>query len=244
MGAVIVTVLATWAPIRQRHPQVAMSIHHLLVATATVAIGYHLVERKYSGRWYLIGAILLWLGFSLTTCFRSFLAQRSWKGDRREVILSSSNGLLLLEIVAPPEWSIGPGQYLQLWMPHGGLRAFFQLPMFYVAICDWEDRYPKKTIRMLARPRSGLTAELYRTVSSGPVHQPVTVLGPYGRPICLNQYGTVLFVVEDIGLFRVLSLIEMLVNASIRREAMVRKLYVLWEHESALGKPTVVTGAL
>jgi len=51
----------------------------------------------------------------------------------------------------------------------------------------------------------------------------------------------VLFVVEDIGL---LSLIDMLVNASIRREAMVRKLYVLWEHESAFGKPTVVTGAL
>ncbi|KAJ5160983.1 uncharacterized protein N7482_007987 [Penicillium canariense] len=109
-------------------------------------------------------------------------------------------------------------------MPHGGLRAFFQLPIFYVAICDWEDKYPKKIIRMLARPRAGLTAELY-------------LLGPYSRPSRLNQYGTVLFVVEDIRLFRVLSLIEMLVNASIRREAMVRKLYVLWEHESAFEYP-------
>lgn len=239
MGALVLTALVTWAPIRQRYPQVTLSIHHLLIATAVGAIAYHLAERRGSGRWYLLGAILLWSVFSLVACIGSFLAQRPWKGDRREVILSASNGLLLLDILAPPDWSISPGQYLQLWMPHGGARAFFQLPMFYVAICDWEDKYPKKTIRMLARPRSGLTASLYRTVSSGPIHQPVTILGPYGRPTCLNQYGTVLFVVEDIGLFRVLSLIEMLVNASVRREAMVRKLYVLWEHESVLGKLAV-----
>ncbi|KAJ5283353.1 hypothetical protein N7505_001333 [Penicillium chrysogenum] len=58
---------------------------------------------------------------------------------------------------------------------------------------------------------------------------PVCVLGPYGHPPNLGQYGTVVFVLEDIGLFRALPFIRYLVQESRSRRNTVRRLEVLWQ---------------
>lgn len=54
-------------------------------------------------------------------------------------------------------------------------------------------------------------------------------LGPYGHPPSLGQYGTVVFVLEDIGLFRALPFIRYLVQESRTRKNTVRRLEVLWQ---------------
>ncbi|KAJ5500673.1 hypothetical protein N7453_009724 [Penicillium expansum] len=84
-------------------------------------------------------------------------------------------------------------------------------------------------IRMVAEPQIGLTRKLYHDALESPSRQPVMVLGPYGHPLNFYRFGTILFVVEDIGFFRALSYIEKLVQASRKREVMVRKLEVLWK---------------
>ncbi|CAG8188577.1 unnamed protein product, partial [Penicillium nalgiovense] len=61
------------------------------------------------------------------------------------------------------------------------------------------------------------------------IHFPVCVLGPYGHPPDLGQYGTVVFVLEDIGLFRALPFIRHLVQESRSRRNTVRRLEVLWQ---------------
>ncbi|KAJ5981932.1 hypothetical protein N7451_012032 [Penicillium sp. IBT 35674x] len=107
---------------------------------------------------------------------------------------------------------------------------------------------------MVAQPRSGMTAKLHQAASSraastkglmgqanidqvtlnpqslgSVVRQPVVVLGPYGRAHDFSRFGTVPFVVEDVGFFRALSYIGRLVEASRRRQSMVRKLEIIWQ---------------
>jgi NAD(P)H-flavin reductase len=137
--------------------------------------------------------------------------------------MNASNGLLWLEIGLPPSWTVQPGQYVQLWMPRVGIRAGLQLRLFYVAVCkkDGAHKIARLVIaRLVARSRSGIIRKLYdRNLASSRGHRiPVTVLGPYGRPDNLLLFGTVVLVVEDIGFFRALSYIEILVVASLQRK--------------------------
>ena len=74
---------------------------------------------------------------------------------------------------------------------------------------------------------------LYRSSFTCP--QPVTILGPYGRPHDFSPYGTIVFAVEDIGIFRALSYLWMLVEASRKRQVMARKVEVLWQRDKAFG---------
>jgi hypothetical protein len=82
---------------------------------------------------------------------------------------------------------------------------------------------------MVVEPQIGLMRRLYHRALDTPAKQPVIILGPYGQPLDFHRFGTILFVVEDIGFFRALSYIGMLVEASRKREVMVRKLEVLWK---------------
>jgi hypothetical protein len=89
-----------------------------------------------------------------------------------------------------------------------------------------------RTLHIVTRPRAGLTGKLtqdalYEQDSS--IKVPVYVMGPYGHPHCFDKYGTILFIVEDIGLFRVLPFIQNLVQGSRGRKNTVRKLEVLWQ---------------
>lgn len=143
--------------------------------------------------------------------------------------MNSVSNFLWLDITIPRTRAIHPGQYVQLWMPRTSFRAFFQLPVFYIAF--WEDGPTQRTVRMVAEPRLGLTRKLYHDALQSPRKQPVTVLilGPYGHPLGFHRFGTILFVVEDIGYFRALSYINKLVESSRKREVMVRKLEVIWK---------------
>ncbi|KAI2791676.1 hypothetical protein POX_c04544 [Penicillium oxalicum] len=146
--------------------------------------------------------------------------------------MNASNSLLWLEIGLPPSLTVQPGQYVQLWMPSAGIYAGLQLPLFYAAACKKDGAH--KIARIVARSGSGITQKLYDRNLASPRGNWITVtaLGPYGRPENLLRFGTVVLVVEDVGFFRALSYIEMLVKASVQRTALVRKLEILWQDDA------------
>ncbi|KAJ6038448.1 hypothetical protein N7460_008219 [Penicillium canescens] len=227
--ALVLVIPVTCAPVQRRHPQFAMKCHYLLAATAIGALIYHLVEQQTLYRWYLVGAICLWVFISVVVCIMAAWDQKPWKSSRNEVVMNSVSHFLWLDIELPLNRAIRPGQYVQLWMPRAGFRAFFQLPRFYIAF--WEDGPTQRLVRMVAESRPGLARKLYHEALRSPAKQSAIILGPYGHPLDFYRFGTILFVVEDIGFFRALSYIEMLVEASRKREVMVRKLEVLWKRQ-------------
>ncbi|CAP87149.1 Pc24g02410 [Penicillium rubens Wisconsin 54-1255] len=89
-----------------------------------------------------------------------------------------------------------------------------------------------RTLRIVTRPRPGVTGRIAQAADHATystIHFPVCVLGPYGHPPNPGQYGTVVFVLEDIGLFRALPFIRHLVKESRSRRNTVRRLEVLWQ---------------
>ena len=89
-------------------------------------------------------------------------------------------------------------------------------------------------LRVVTRPSSSLTKMLaQRIVQAGlpSLKLPAFLFGPYGHAHRLGQSGTVIFVLEDIGLFRALPFIRDLVEKSRERTNMVRRLEVLWQTE-------------
>ncbi|CAG8878827.1 unnamed protein product [Penicillium nalgiovense] len=227
--ALVLVIPVTCAAVQRRYLQFAMKCHYLLAATAIGTLIYHLVERRSLYRWYLVGTICLWFFISAVVCIMAAWNRKPWGSSQKEVVMNSVCHFLWLDIELPLNRAIRPGQYVQLWMPRAGFRAFFQLPRFYVAF--WENGPTQRIVRMVAEPQPGLTQKLYYQALKSPAKQSVMILGPYGHPLDFYRFGTILFVVEDIGFFRALSYIEMLVEASCRREVMVRKLEVLWKRQ-------------
>ncbi|CAG8878862.1 unnamed protein product [Penicillium nalgiovense] len=227
--ALVLVIPVTCAAVQRRYLQFAMKCHYLLAATAIGTLIYHPVERRSLYRWYLVGTICLWFFISAVVCIMAAWNRKPWGSSQKEVVMNSVCHFLWLDIELPLNRAIRPGQYVQLWMPRAGLRAFFQLPRFYVAF--WENGPTQRIVRMVAEPQPGLTQKLYYQALKSPAKQSVMILGPYGHPLDFYRFGTILFVVEDIGFFRALSYIEMLVEASCRREVMVRKLEVLWKRQ-------------
>ncbi|CAP87049.1 Pc24g01410 [Penicillium rubens Wisconsin 54-1255] len=226
----------TLAAILRRWPQLGLKVHHMLASIATGALFYHLIDRVSSYRWVLLGGICAGCAWSAGTCLHTMWFHRSWRITSRRALARSFNQLLWLDIAVPMGWEAQPGQYVQLWMPRSGVRSFLQLPSFYVASVDTVQNAPgpptTRTLRIVTRPRPGVTGRIAQAADHATystIHFPVCVLGPYGHPPDLGQYGTVVFVLEDIGLFRALPFIRHLVQESRSRRNTVRRLEVLWQ---------------
>ncbi|KAJ5611987.1 hypothetical protein N7510_005181 [Penicillium lagena] len=230
--ALILVGPVTCVAIRQRHRQLALKCHYVLAAVAIAAIEYHLFQQESPYCWVLLGAVCLWFLCSSVVCMRTILTHKPWQGSPCKADIWVSQGVLWIEINLPIGRAIRPGEYIHMWAPCAGYRAFTQLVLLYVVVAELENVDSGCTIRMVARPQRGV---LYH--SSFARRQPVAILGPYGRPYDFSRYGTIVFALEDIGLFRALSYIEMLVEASHKREAMVRKVEVLWQREKAFENP-------
>lgn len=232
----LLTIPLTLYTVARRHPQLVMKIHYILAVTVMCALEYHLWKEQSIYRWYVMGAVILWLLLSIIAGFVAIFGKRCWGHATPSVTISAFKELLQIEIAVPQHWSIQPGQYVRIWMPHMGLRASLQLPLFYVAFWENLANYNNKhevrqrTLYVLSRPRhSGLTRQLYNNALVHKSHCWAVILGPYGQSNTFTDYGTILFIVEDIGIMRVLPFIRMLVVASQQRQAMVRKLEVVWQ---------------
>jgi hypothetical protein len=211
----------------RRHSQIALKIHYILAITAMATLSYHTWYQQSSCRWYLAGAGILWAVLSMATGVHAIVMKR-WGYAWPAVTLRPFHELLRLEITVPAHWTVQPGQWVYLWLPRASLRTCFQLPLLYVSF--WDDTPKQRTLYILVRPQS---ATLYdRLYMEEPLHDcqhSALLLGPYGQCVDLTAFGTILFIVEDVAIMRVLPFIRMLVLASEQRQAMVRKLRIVWQ---------------
>ncbi|BCS00094.1 NADPH oxidase family protein [Aspergillus luchuensis] len=205
-----------------------MRIHYLLAVTAMVALAYHTWDQGSESRWQVIGAGALWILLSFVAVSHAVFVQQRWSAGRPAVTIRPFHDLLRMDITVSPHWRIRPGQYVYLWLPHAGFRSCFQLQPFYVAY--WDDPPESRILYVLTRTQaSSLSTQLYLREWLHQRRQPALLLGPCGRSIDFSLFGTIVFIVEDIGILRMLPYIRMLVQDSEQRRAMVRKLKIVWQ---------------
>ncbi|KAF7589629.1 hypothetical protein BBP40_004002 [Aspergillus hancockii] len=214
----------------QRHAQIALKCHYLLAVASTATLAYHLWRQQSVCFWYVIGAVGVWLFSSVASTLLLPFCKKRWGYAWPTLEIGTVQELLRLRINVPLHWNIHPGQYVQIWAPQIKLRYTLQFALFYVVF--WEDAVDHRALYILIRPQSsGLTANLYRSITLHQGKHRALVMGPYGYQYDLSRFGTIVFVVEDVGFLRVLPYIRMLVQASQQRQAMVRKLEIFWQME-------------
>ncbi|GIJ92757.1 hypothetical protein Asppvi_002035 [Aspergillus pseudoviridinutans] len=192
------------------------------------ALSYHTWDLRSSCRWYLAGAGILWVVLSVAAGAHAILIKKQLGCAWPAVTVQPFHELLRIEITVPAHWALQPGQWVYLWLPHAGFRTCFQLPLFYVSF--WDDTPKQRTLYILVRPKSvSLYQRLYMRESLHGRQRFALLLGPYGRSLDFTAFGTILFIVEDTAIVRVLPFIRMLVLASEQRRAMVRKLRIVWQ---------------
>ncbi|GKZ75271.1 hypothetical protein AnigIFM50267_004135, partial [Aspergillus niger] len=227
-AAILMMIPVTLHAVVRRHCQVAMKIHYLLVITAMVALAYHTWDQGSECRWQVVGAGALWIVLSAVAVSHAVFVQQRWSAGRPAVSIRPFHELLRMDITVSPHWHIRLGQYVYLWLPHAGFRSCFQLQPFYIAY--WDDPPGPRILYILTRPRaSSLSTRLYLREWLHQRRQPALLLGPYGRSIDFSLFGTIVFIVEDIGILRVLPYIRVLVQKSEQRRVMVRKLTIVWQ---------------
>lgn len=205
-----------------------MKVHYFLAVTVMGTLANHVRNQRSDSHWYLAGAVVLWVVLSVAATVHAVLIKRHWGYPWPRVKATSFLGLLHIDLTVPIHWNIQPGQYVYIWLPHAGLPARLQLALFYVVF--WDDKDKQRILHVLTRPQaSSLTGQLYAKRSMHGAEHKALVFGPYGKPFDFPMAGTILFIVEDIGVMRVLPLICMLVQASEQRQAMVRKMEIVWQ---------------
>lgn len=215
----------------RRRPQTIVKGHYALALIGIGTLAYHLIDRASAYRWVLLGGVCAGLAWDIGMFLRAMWSHGSWRLTPHRAIAKSFNRLLWIDIAVPVQWEAQPGQYVQLWMPGLGVYSWLQLPAFYVASVEAAQQ-ATRTLRLVTRPQQGIMGRIARAADASPqsnMHLPVFVLGPYGHPPNFGQDGTVLFVLEDIGLFRALPFIRHLIQESRCRRNTVRRLEVLWQ---------------
>ncbi|PMD22674.1 hypothetical protein NA56DRAFT_658055 [Hyaloscypha hepaticicola] len=129
---------------------------------------------------------------------------------------------------------VGPGDYYYLSFNDMGLRRRWQAHPFVVSW--WDDSMNASCLDFLVEPQAGITADLI----SKKCIRGVTLDGPYGKDIHLQDYETVILVARGIGIVGVLPYVRHMIYRrsstsknleEYRRGLITRKIDLYWDME-------------
>lgn len=126
---------------------------------------------------------------------------------------------------------IHPGQYFYLFLSDMGLRRRFQAHPY--VITWWDDSLHAMNISFLIQPHSGISSDLIARNSL----RSVTVDGPYGKDLKLENYETVILIAKGIGIAGLLPYARHMTyrrvskdkdHEAYRRGLITRKIDIFW----------------
>jgi predicted ferric reductase len=129
---------------------------------------------------------------------------------------------------------IRPGEYYYLSVRGMGFRRGWQAHPFVVSW--WDDSINASSLDFLVEPKAGITADLMAKNSI----RSVTLDGPYGKDLQLQEYENVILVARGIGIAGVLPYVRHMIYRrsstskdleEYRRGLITRKIDLYWDME-------------
>lgn len=177
----------------------------------------------------LIASNSIW---SLSLIYRySILLYRNHtlNGRSTTAVLEIADDALKLQITPARPWKVLPGQYVYLTIGTAGLFSPIQRHPFMVA-----SPILSNSIEIHIWPRKGFTEKLFRLSppAAGVYHTcSAWIEGPYGFPLDLRQYGTVMFIASGIGITGHLSYLRNLIEEQDCFDTKTRDVVFIWYME-------------
>ncbi|KAH8807067.1 hypothetical protein F5884DRAFT_788434 [Xylogone sp. PMI_703] len=220
--------------------EVFLKVHFFCGIVVVLAVLKHSSRKGLSGAIFPLTSVALWVG---NTIFRLIqVAYYNWGSKKFEQTGQASitpfldekktnTTALRLTVKLQREMQIRPGTYAYLFFSDMGIRRRFQAHPFVIAW--WDDSLRATELAFLIQPQSGISADLIRrnTIRS------VTVDGPYGKDLHLDEYETVILIAKGIGIAGLLPYVRHMAyrrlstaqyNDAYRRALITSKIDIYW----------------
>lgn len=213
---------------RSRAHETILVAHRILTIVLALAFWLHLKSQQSVARQLCFVTLSLFL---TTSCFR-YAAQLSRNlGSIREGVrlvrieeVRKHDDCLILGLQLPKNWRIRPGQHVFLTILMLKHASVFQRHPFTVT---WWDTSKPSRIYLMIRSRRGWTKSIIDN-SGFLLTRAVWLDGPFGIPLCLENYGAVLLFASGDGIFAQLPLIKGLTEAYKSSSAKTRRIKLVW----------------
>ncbi|KAF3164442.1 hypothetical protein TWF225_001656 [Orbilia oligospora] len=137
------------------------------------------------------------------------------------------NDIVLVKLGIKKNTTIRAGQYIQLCIPDVSTSAFIQQHPFYISWID--DYHDMRVICFLITPKRGFTEDLVRRANEIHLYKPPAKYdGPFGVPVRLKKYGTIVAFATGIGITGVLLYLKEALLGCRKHTFMARKIQLFW----------------
>ncbi|KAF3116814.1 hypothetical protein TWF706_000039 [Orbilia oligospora] len=137
------------------------------------------------------------------------------------------NDIVLVKLGTKKNTTIRAGQYIQLCIPDVSTSAFIQQHPFYISWID--DYHDMRVICFLITPKRGFTEDLVRRANEIHLYNPPAKYdGPFGVPVRLEKYGTIIAFATGIGITGVLLYLKEALLGCRKHTFMARKIQLFW----------------
>ncbi|KAL4927713.1 ferric reductase family protein [Aspergillus undulatus] len=227
--------------------EVFLRTHHILSGVFVYGTWRHLPNRTSGPGIYLTVALGLF-SFSIVIPLIMFLHANglfAGRGTPRAVISfkyyrgkdDNGNSMMVLSgivvhLVLPRPLKIDPGQYINIWIPGVGLRAWMQTHPFMVT--SWSGK-KQDTLSLLIQPQKGLSKD-YFGHATGALDSSISFLalftGPHGISEDIGNCETALIVASDSGVAAAIPYIQKMIYGYNTSTSRLRRVHLVWQARS------------
>ncbi|KAF2158734.1 hypothetical protein M409DRAFT_61392 [Zasmidium cellare ATCC 36951] len=208
--------------------EIFLVTHQLLAITFALALWLHVQSLNNIVRRLCFIALLL---FIATSCYRYARQVYGNLVPIREAMrliqieeVRKLDDSLILGLHFPRSWKIRPGQHLYLTVLTSRSGSILQRHPFTVT---WWNASQEPRMYLMIRAQRGWT----KSILDRPdllKSRKVWLDGPYGMPICLENYGTVILFASGDGIFAQLPFLKAVTEACKLSRARTRRIKLVW----------------
>lgn len=142
---------------------------------------------------------------------------------------------VIVRVVLPRPMKLDAGQYVNLWMPTVSVFSWAQTHPFTVT--SWSQE-KQSSLDLYIKSQKGLSATLYERALKAPdgsASFTTFITGLHGTSQPIDQYQSVLLLVNGPGIAAVLSYVRKLIRGYNTSVCRARRIHLVWELKN-LGK--------
>ncbi|KAL2066279.1 hypothetical protein VTL71DRAFT_2350 [Oculimacula yallundae] len=213
--------------VRKLSYEVFLRTHQALSLLLTFAIWQHLPSDKNFPRGYIYISSGLYVAMLILQAGSVVFHNGIFRHHLSRAALTHDNGAVKIRLKLQEPLEIGPGTYINLWIPAVSFGAFLQSHPFMVI--SWGSG-KQHIIDLLIEPQRGLTRDLlYHAKRDNAADFLVIFSGPHGTSVPMDEYESILMVASGFGIATHLPYLKRLIYGYNSRRVQARRIHLVWQ---------------
>jgi predicted ferric reductase len=205
-----------------------LRVHQLLAVSTLYGTWKHTRKGTAFSRFYVLGLT----AFLMTTAFLQTVVvltrHRFFFHGVPQARVRRMNAAVCIDIFSPCPISFDAGQFINLCIPGLSVLSFLQSHPFVVVATRPEQR--GVSIQLMVEPLHGWTSRLTRKAMARQSYA-AFFSGPHGKPIPVNEYGTVVMVASGWGIMAQIPHLQHIIRSFNNSSTRTRRIHLIWQLE-------------